>query len=200
MICFRSEDNRLNARVATYDIEASGLGYLFAFADSRQATTFGSLMEALGRSEAVADCCSTTLIDGVVSGEYLIAYNVLGSYALARAEENDDIVVVAPDDYTLVLSRAALIPKGAARPDLAGELIDFLLSEQGRSELRKANFIVDTGGSAHPALRLPENPEISLRPIPLTPALLVGLDTHKRRQFIERWRATFSDRERKALE
>ena len=187
----RPEDSRFRGRVATYDIEASGLGYMFAFADAQQATTFGSLIEALGRSGAVATCCSAEIIDGVANGKYLIAYNVLGSYALFRADENPDIVVVAPDDYTLVLSRAALIPKRAEEPEIAGELIDFMLSNAGRSALRSAKLIVETGSRAHPALRLPENPDISLRPIPLSPALLVGLDQHKRRELIARWRAIF---------
>ena len=39
----RPAGSRYAGRVATYDIEASGIGYLFAFADSQQATTFGSL-------------------------------------------------------------------------------------------------------------------------------------------------------------
>ncbi|MEM6636244.1 MAG: extracellular solute-binding protein [Pseudomonadota bacterium] len=187
----RPDDNRLFGRIATYDIESSGLGYLFAFADAQQATTFGSLIEAFGRSGAVADCCSASIIDGVATGKYLIAYNVLGSYALARADENPDIVVVAPDDYTLVLSRAALIPKGAAQTELAAELLEFLLSEDGRRVLRSAHLIVDTDERVHQALRLPENPAASLRPIALSPALLVGLDKHKRQQFIARWRGTF---------
>lgn len=183
----RPENSRFRGRVATYDIEASGLGYMFAFADAQQATTFGSLIEAFGRSRAVASDSSAKIIDGVETGTYLLAYNVLGSYALARAEQNPDLVVVAPSDYTLVLSRAALIPKGAAHPDIAGALIDFLLSDIGQTALRDANLIVDT----HPALRLPENPETRLRVIPLSPALMVGLDQHKRRAFIARWRATF---------
>ncbi len=187
----RPEDSAFRGRVATYDIEASGLGYLFAFADSQQATTFGRLIEAFGRSGAVATCCSAAIIDGVANGDYLVAYNVLGSYALARADENPDIVVVAPDDYTLVLARAALIPRHAAMPGLAGAFVDFLLSGPGRSALRSANLIVDTSEGVHAAMRLPENPEVSLRPIPLSVALLVGLDQHKRREFISRWRAAF---------
>ena len=197
----RPEDSAFRGRVATYDIETSGLGYLFAFADSQQATTFGRLIEAFGRSGAVATCCSAAIIDGVASGDYLIAYNVLGSYALARADENPDIVVVAPDDYTLVLARAALIPRHAAKPELAGKFIDFLLSEPGRSALRSANLIVETNAGAHAAMRLPENPEVSLRPIPLSLALLVGLDQHKQREFIARWRAAFpKDRGRESAD
>lgn len=183
----RPENSPFRGRVATYDIEASGLGYMFAFADAQQATTFGSLIEAFGRSRAVTSDSSAKIIDGVEAGDYLLAYNVLGSYALARADQNPDLVVVAPSDYTLVLSRAALIPKGAAHPKAAGALVDFLLSDAGRAALSEANLIVDT----HPALRLPENPETRLRVIPLSPALMVGLDQHKRRAFIARWRATF---------
>ena len=197
----RPEDSAFRRRVATYDIEVSGLGYLFAFADSQQATTFGRLIEAFGRSGAVATCCSAAIIDGVASGDYLVAYNVLGSYALARADENPDIVVVAPDDYTLVLARAALIPRHAAMPELAGEFIDFLLSGSGRSALRSAKLIVDTNEGVHAAMRLPENPEVSLRPIPLSLALLVGLDQHKKREFISRWREAFpKDRDRESAD
>lgn len=187
----RPEDSRFRGRVATYDIEASGLGYLFAFADAQQATTFGSLIEAFGRSGAIATCCSAEIIDGVADGTYLVAYNVLASYALARAEENPDIVALAPDDYTLVLSRAALIPRRAAEPDLSGAFLDFMLSEAGRSALRSAHLIVTTDDAAPTALVLPETPETSFRPIALTPSLLVGLDQHKRREFVSLWRSTF---------
>ena len=81
----RPADSRYAGRVATYDIKDSGVGYLFAFADSQAATTFGGLIEAFGRSGAVATCCSAEIIDAVASGRFLAAYNVLGSYALARA-------------------------------------------------------------------------------------------------------------------
>ncbi|KAG1647629.1 Maleylacetate reductase 1 [Nymphon striatum] len=49
----------------------------------------------------------------------------------------------------------------------------------------------ETTGATNQALRQSENPEASFRPIALSPALLVGLDQHKRREFIARWRATF---------
>ena len=43
-----------SGKIATYDIEESGLGYLFAFMDSQQATTFGGLLEGFSRVDAVA--------------------------------------------------------------------------------------------------------------------------------------------------
>lgn len=188
----RPEGSRYAGRVATYDIGQSGLGYLFAFADSQQATTFGSLMEAFGRTHAVATCCSAEIIDGVASGRYLIAYNVLGSYALARAARDPELVVVAPEDYTLILSRAALIPKEARHPATAGRFVDFMLSPAGRQALRATRLIVDPpdldgvasgGGDGRNATLL--------RPVPLSPVLLVGLDRQRRERFIALWRKTF---------
>lgn len=187
----RREDARYDGKIATYDIEASGLGYLFAFADAEQATTFGSLLEAFGRTHAVATCCSAEIIAGIETGRWLIAYNVLGSNAVARAALNPDLAVVAPEDYTLVLQRAGMIPKHASNPEDAGALIDFLLSHEGRALLTAAHMIVDpsdlvgNGDSSDPTV---------LRPIPLSPVLLVGSDRQRRDQFIALWRDSFPEK------
>lgn len=182
----RPAQNPYEGRIATYDIDASGLGYLFAFVDSEQATTFGSLMEAFGQSGAIATCCSAELIDGVANGLYLMAYNVLGSYALERAARDDRLGVVLPRDYTLMLSRAAMIPARASNPPLAGALLDFLLSEPGRAALSEAFLIYpDTQSDTFVA-----------RPIPLSPVLLVGLDRAKREQFLDLWHLSFPQRDR----
>ena len=183
----RPADSRYARRVATYDIERSGVGYLFAFTDSQQATTFGSLIEAFARSGAVATCCSAEIIEGVAEGRYLIAYNVLGSYALDHAEEDPRLAVVAPEDYTLVLSRAAMIPKGAPNPTAAGLLIDFMLSEAGRAALAEQYLLVRQEAGV-----LPDDQGSVYRPIPLSPTLLLGLDQQKRAAFLARWRATFA--------
>jgi len=188
----RPEKSLYTGRIATYDIEQSGLGYLFAFADSQQATTFGSVIEAFARIHAVTTCCSAEIIDGVASGKYLIAYNVLGSYALARAETDPNIAIVAPTDYTLVLSRAALIPSRAANPGAAGDLIDFLLSPPGRAALRARHLYLDESDPAGADLLATGGGASNLRPIPLSPVLLVGLDQQSRAHFIDLWRATFS--------
>ncbi len=183
----RPNDSRFAGRVATYDIELSGLGYLFAFADSQQATSFGALLEAFGRTGAVATCCSAELIDAVAEGRFLVAYNVLGSYALARADTDPRIGIVAPQDYTLTLSRGALIPAGAPQVDTARAFLDFLLSDQGRAILRKLHLIAtfDDDSDDFPAI---QSAASALRPIPLSPTLLVGLDQMKRELFIRQWR------------
>jgi iron(III) transport system substrate-binding protein len=184
----RPDRSRYAGRVATYDIEASGLGYLFAYLDSQQATTFGSLLEAFGRAGAVATCCTAEILDAVAEGRYLIGYNLLGSYALARAAVDPRIAVVAPSDYTLVLARAAMIPRGARAPEAAAALIDFMLSPPGRRALAGSRLVVDIGGEDGGELAASPDGATALRPVALSPVLIVGLDAHKRRLFIELWR------------
>jgi ABC-type Fe3+ transport system substrate-binding protein len=185
----RPDDNPFNGRIATYDIERSGVGYLFAFMDAQQATTFGRLIEAFGRNKVVATCCSAEIIDAVASGRFLIGYNMLGSYALARAALDRRIGIVAPNDYTLVLARAALIPRRAKNPELARQFIDFALSDAGRQLLTESGLIVsfDETGSG-PASLTGAVP--TLRPIALSPALLIGLDKQTRENFLALWRSS----------
>jgi ABC-type Fe3+ transport system substrate-binding protein len=185
----RPDDNPFKGRIATYDIEASGVGYLFAFMDAQQATTFGRLIEAFGRNKVVATCCSAEIIDAVASGRFLIGYNMLGSYALARAAQDRRIGIVAPTDYTLVLARAALIPKRARNPELARQFIDFALSDAGRQRLADSGLIVsfDEAGNG-PASLTGAVP--TLRPIALSPALLIGLDQQTRENFLALWRSS----------
>ena len=179
----RRQDKRYPGRIATYDIVASGLGYLFAFADSLEASTFGSLLEGFARSGAIATCCSAEIIEGVSSGRYLIAYNVLGSYV--DSNRAVDVGVIRPSDYTLFLSRGYMIPKGAPHPALAGALLDFLLSAEGQAILTRSGLVTK---------RAPEEtslPESAERPIRIDPVLLVARDKQKREGFIARWRAAF---------
>ncbi|WP_417307874.1 ABC transporter substrate-binding protein [Devosia sp.] len=189
----RPENAVLAGRVATYDIEESGLGYLFAFVDSEQANTFGRLMEAFGRSGAVATCCSAEIIDAVSQGIYLVGYNVLGSYALSRAETDPNIGVLAPADYTLVLSRGAYIPAWARNADLAKQFIDFTLAPEGVAALKETRLIIDFLGD-DADLPLPGGAAANLRLIRLSPRLLVGLDQHKRQIFLKLWRENLEAR------
>lgn len=179
----RREDPRYSGRIATYDIEASGLGYLFAFSDSIEASTFGALLEGFSRSDAVATCCSAAIIRGVDTGRYLLAYNVLGSYA--RMQDVDNVGIILPEDYTLFLSRAYMIPRGAENAEGATRLLDFLLSAEGLAEMTRSGLIME---------RTPEEDglaESSERAIPIEPVLLVARDLHRQKRFIAQWRATF---------
>ncbi|ARJ70983.1 ABC transporter substrate-binding protein [Paracoccus contaminans] len=97
------DPGRYRGKVATYDIGRSGVGYVMAFSDSLRSSTFGRLVQAFRSVGAEATCCSAEIIDGVARGRWLVAYNVLGSYALRRAEAEPDLRIVLPQDYTLLL-------------------------------------------------------------------------------------------------
>ncbi|MDC0658060.1 ABC transporter substrate-binding protein [Leisingera sp. SS27] len=179
----RAEPDLYRGKIATYDIAASGLGYLFAYSDSLEATTFGALMEGFARVDAVATCCSAEIIAGVAEGRFLIAYNVLGSYvANASAPE---VGTILPEDYTLVLSRAFMIPKHAAQRRASAELLDFLLSAEAQEMLVKAGLVAvieETGSGLTASAR---------RYIPLSPSLLVALDANRRALLLKFWSDTF---------
>ena len=57
------------------------------------------------------------MLEKASSGEHLLGYNVLGSYALVRAKKDPGLGVVLPKDYTLVLSRVMFIGKSAKQPE-----------------------------------------------------------------------------------
>lgn len=168
----RENPERFRDRVGTYDVRRSGLGYLFATQDARTSETYWRLTEVLGGLNAKLYCCSSDMIDAVVSGELAIAYNVLASYALKRADR-DAFTVVLPADFTTLMLRSVLIPARAPNPALAGQFIDRLLAR---------SF---DGSALRPVQPTPG--EGTLRRIDLGPALLVYLDRFKRRGFVEEW-------------
>lgn len=177
-------------RVGTYDIEASGIGYLLAYNDSRQApTTYGRLLESLSRAQAVTRCCNNEVLNEIVSGNILIAYNVLGSYAYAAYRNNPRLKVVVPRDYTLILSRGAMIPKGARQHELAASFIDYLLSPRGQTVAREASFFFREGHGLPPGVDGPATLTESGvgRPIRIGPGLLAAQDRNHRERFIADW-------------
>ena len=193
----RGSTHRFTGRIATYDVATSGVGYLFATQDSRQSGTFGRLMEAFGRSKVQLGCCTAPMIESIAKGEYLIGYNLLGSYARALIEDGVGVEMILPEDYTLVLSRVAVIPRTASAPELAGEFIDYLLSKRGQQRLS------DLGGiyAIHPAVTgngtlktLQAQAKGPLQPIRLGPGLLVYLDAMKRERFLDEWNDSMQTR------
>lgn len=74
-----------------------------------------------------------------------------------------------------MLSRVALIPRGAKRPDLGGAFLDFLLSPDVRERLTNLDHFRASS-------------TITSHPIPLNPTLLVFLDPMKRARFIKVWK------------
>lgn len=178
----RDHPARFAGRIGTYDPTASGAGYLFATQDARLSDTFWRLAEQMGGLDPRLYTSTGEMIDDMTAGRLALAYNVLGSYASPRVAADPDLLLVEPEDHTLTLLRTAHIPRGAARPDLAGQFIDYLLSPAGRGALRDGAGLPPVDAAA--LVRAPHH-----RPIRLDPGLLVYLDPLQRQRFLAEWSA-----------
>ncbi len=182
---------RLAGRVATYDIAASGVGYMLASLDSQISSNFWRLARAFGLVDAVLSGSSPGILDRIEAGELALGYNVLGSYALARAGDDSRLGVVMPDDYTLVLSRVMLIRREADDADAARAFVDYALSPRGQAIVAgpaALGSVVRGAAGTPPGGDGPPATEGVLQPIPLGPGLLVGLDPIRRDRFLQTWR------------
>lgn len=188
----RNKAETYTGRIGTYDMEASGIGYLFGFYDAQQSSAFGRLIEGMGRAKARRYCCTGDLLSDIEAGNVLIGYNLIGSYAARRLLEGAPIGIVLPSDYTLVLSRAAYIPKTAPNPEMAKTFLDFLLSEGGQKAAEESFFF--TGNGVLPkGVEGPGAAQLAgiFRPIPISPALIAVTDRHKRKQLLDQWQQAF---------
>ena len=189
-----SDTQRFRGRIATYDIERAGIGFLMAAHDAMATPRFWELVRTLGACGASLHADTVSMLESVAAGRSLLAYNVLGTYAEAFARRNPDVGVVYPSDYTLVLSRVAFIARNAPNPQGARLWLDHLLSLQGQRLLADAGglFSVRTD-SARPrsALAVAQELGVAARPIALGPALLAHLDRSKHAALLRRWRKEF---------
>ena len=182
-------------KVATYDPERSGTGFLFLTQDVQITKSTWDLARAMGQVGVKLYSSSDAMLDRISSGEALIAYDVIGSYALARAKDDPAIGVVLPSDYLVVMTRIAFIPKAARHPNAARLFLDHLLSRRGQ-RLLAAHFLNavrrDLAGSAESVI--PASLEHILRPIHVGPALLTYLDQAKRAKFLKEWQRALQGR------
>jgi iron(III) transport system substrate-binding protein len=186
----KEHPQRFKGKIATYDIEKVGVGFLLATQDSMTSSAFWDLSATLFSTGAKLYPTTGVMMERIASGESLIAYNLLGSYVIVRAKADPAIGYVLPRDYTLVMSRIVFITKGAAHPNAARLWIDFLLSQRGQriiaTESQLFSLRSDVEGEAT-AAQLATSLGASLKPIAVGPGLLTYQDQAKRLEFIRRW-------------
>jgi iron(III) transport system substrate-binding protein len=173
----RARPDVFRGRIGTYDVRQSGLGYLFATQDARASETFWRLMEVMGGLDARLYCCSGDMIDDLTEGKIVVAYNVLGSYAEARAESQDVLEIVLPSDFPTTMMRTAFVSKTSGQPAAAERFIQYLVTYQS-SPTEDAGTL--------PSLQDRENGS-ERATIALEPALMTFLDTLKRNKFLAEW-------------
>ncbi len=188
----RSDPERFRGKLATYDPEHSGIGCLILTNDARTDPSFDATIRAYGAARPKLYASSVHVLDAVSSGEQLLGVNVLGSYALARKREDPSLEIVYPRDYTLAMSRIALIPKAARHPNAAKLFLDYLLSARGQQLAANVSGLGSVRNDVTgplTAATLSKELGRKLRPVRLGPSLLVYLDQSSRAAFLRRWRA-----------
>ena len=108
----------VHGRIATYDIERSGVGFLFMSRDQEQFGDIWSVIKAMGAAGVKVYSTSSAILERVSDGRFVMGYNILGSYAADWASRHPDVGIVLPKDYTVVMSRIGLVPEAAANPAL----------------------------------------------------------------------------------
>lgn len=185
-----AEGNSIFGRVGTYDIERSGVGFMFFARDQEQYGDLWTLVGALGAAGVKLYSTTSAIVERVADGRFVFGYNILGSYAAEAAARNPDLGIILPKDYTTVTSRIGLVPKAAANPDLGRRYLEFFMSAEGQTIMARQLQIAAlnpevTGENTANAMR--EALGNQLRPVPVSPGLMVYLDQVKRARTIARW-------------
>ena len=187
---------KFKGKVTTYDIEESGVGFMFVVQDTKYFPGMKDLEKGFGATSYRVYSSTGNMLEKVSSGEHLLGYNVLGSYALVRAKKDPNLGVVLPKDYTLVLSRVMFIGKQAKDPNAAKVWTDYILSARGQKligsdvELFAVRNDID---AEYTAASLDKQLGANVvKPIPVSFEIVGYLDPKRRLDFLGAWKTTLA--------
>lgn len=190
----QTNKDKLKGKVATFDPEKSGSGFLHHTNDARNRDDFWDLAKAMGAVNVRTYSSSGAMKESVVSGENVMAINIIGSYAIDWVKDTPNLGVNFSSDYTAAFSRLAGIAKNGPHPNAAKLFLDFTLSKEGQSALAKGGLPsvrkdVDTGLNAE---TLNKRVGGNLKPIRMDDSLLESLKPQTRVDFFKKWNAALS--------
>lgn len=183
--------DELKGKVATFDPEKSGMGFLWSTNDATQTKTFWDLAKAFGATEGKTYSSSGQMREKVISGEHTIAFNVIGSYAIEWAKKNPAIGVLFHSEYTPAFSRVVVMTKGAPHPNAARVFLDFMLSKAGQEAAAASGIPSVRSDVAAGTSNLDSVNKLvggNLKPIALSGELIGWLEPSKRAGFLGEWK------------
>jgi iron(III) transport system substrate-binding protein len=179
-------------KIATFDPEKSGVGFLMMTQDAKVFPQFWDLAKTLGSSGTKVYTSTGAMLEKVGSGEHYLAYNIIGSYILLRQKKDPSIALILPKDYTLVFSRIAFISKTARNPNAAKLFLDHLLSKRGQTVMSEKSLVYsirnDVTGNIT-AAGLTKELGKALHPISVSTDILAGLEQKPRLDFMKQWQS-----------
>jgi iron(III) transport system substrate-binding protein len=186
----QANSDAIHGRIGTYDIDRSGVGFMFLSRDQEQYSDLWTLVGAMGAAGVKLYSTTSAIVERVASGQFVFGYNILGSYAAEAAARNPDLGIVLPKDYTIVTSRIGLVPRAAGQPDLGQAFLEFFMSAEGQAIMAEQLQIAALNPAVlgpNTATAMQEALGDQLRPTPVSPGLMVYLDQVKRTRLIARW-------------
>lgn len=186
-----AQADKFKGKVTTYDIEKSGLGFMLAVQDSKADANYFNDLAGIAKGGLTVQSSTGTMMERVSSGENLIGFNILGSYAEARAKNDPSLGISYPKDYTLVLSRVSFISQQSQNSNAAKLWLDYVLSEQGQNILANQADIPSIRNDIEGKNDIDGLTKIlgnALKPIPVDETLLEYLQPKKRLEYIKEWR------------
>lgn len=187
-----SKPDKYTKKVTSYDAEKSGVGFMLVNQDAKLFPQFWDLVKAMGARGVNLQSSTGTMLERISSGENLIGYNILGSYAITRAKKDPSIGVQITTDYNLVLSRLVFISKNAQHPNAAKLFVDYVLSKKGQTIAAEQADLYSvrtdiTGKDSGTGLS--KEYGNAIKPIAVNTDLLAGLEQTKRLEFMKQWQA-----------
>ena len=178
-------------KIATFDPEKSGVGFLMMTQDAKVFPQFWDLAKGLGATGAKVYTSTGAMLEKVGSGEHTLAYNIIGSYVLLRQKKDASLGYVLPKDYTLVFSRIAFISKSARNPNAAKLFLDYLLSKRGQTVMSEKSLVYSIRSDVPgPITAAGLNKDLgkAIKPIEVNTDILAGLEQTKRLEFMKQWK------------
>lgn len=173
---------KFRGRVACYDIERNGLGFLALLLEKRRSADFDACISTLARCEPKIFGSNPLLVEEVASGRAALGYHVLESYALRAVASCPALAIAASNAPSLAISRIALISSRAPHPNAAKLFLDYLLSQDGQRELQQAGLSsIRTASGAQRATHI--------APLRIDDDFRELLDPERRRGLLAIWRA-----------
>lgn len=179
-------------QVAALDPERSPSGWQFHYNDSVTTDDYWELIEAFGAAGGRTYTSNGPVRESINSGENALAFNIIGSYAIEWAEASPTLGAAFEADRTASFARVIALTNGAPHPNAARLFLEFVLSNEGQTELSRSGL---------PSVRGDIDPDIgfdldsieeyvggNIEPIPLDESLLIGMGMEARSEFYDRWR------------
>lgn len=182
---------KLKGKVVTLDIAKSSLALMLEAQDGLADPAHDRLLRALGATGMDFPFNNNDMLKLIGSGERLLGYNLLGSYADVYSRKHPQIGYVIPRDYALVVSRVMFMAARAPHPNAARIWMDFLLSKAGQTVMATQcglGAVREDVDGPFTLKHMRTIPGLKLRPIGVSARLLDHLDPLRRLALIAKWR------------